>query len=110
MCGHVRDLLPDIAATGLDGIDALTPPPTGNTTPQDAWRVIGADLIVHGVLDPSSWIHRSKEEIVAAMERALPPGMKDRNFLLCTAADGLPDIPRGTWDVLSDARNRFSSR
>jgi len=110
MCGHVKALLPDIAATGLDGIDCLTPPPTGNTTPDDAWAAMGDRLIVHGILDPSEWIHRTPAEIVSAMDRALPPGMRERNFLLCTAADGLPDIPRGTWDVLADAWRRFSSR
>jgi hypothetical protein len=110
MCGHIRDLLADIAATGLDGIDALTPPPTANTTPEDAWDVIGPNLIVHGILDPTRWIHRPTRDIVSAMERALPPGMKDKNFLLCTAADGLPDIPREAWDVLADAWHRFSDR
>ena len=110
MCGHVRDILADIGATGLDGIDALTPPQTGNTTPEDAWEVIGSDLIVHGVLDPSTWIHRSKGDITAAMDHMLLPGMKEKNFLLCTAADGLPDIPRETWGVLADAWDRFSAR
>jgi len=110
MCGHIRGLLADIATTGLDGVDALTPPPTANTTPQDAWDVMGPDLIVHGILDPTRWIHRPAREVVSAMEQALPPGMKDRNFLLCTAADGLPDIPRETWDVIADAWRRFSDR
>ncbi|MEW6358469.1 MAG: uroporphyrinogen decarboxylase family protein [Planctomycetota bacterium] len=110
MCGHVKDLLPDIAATGLDGVDCLTPPPTGNTTPWDAWAVMGPRLIVHGILDPTAWVHRSANEITAAMDRALPPGMKDKNFLLCTAADGLPDIPRDTWDVIAEAWRRFSGR
>ena len=110
MCGHVKGLLADIAATGLDGIDALTPPPTANTAPEDAWAAIGPELIVHGILDPTSWIHRGRDEIVAAVDRALPPGMKDRNFLLCTAADGLPDVPRETWDVLAEAWYRFGRR
>ena len=110
MCGHVKDILPDIASTGLDGIDALTPPPTGNTTPQDAWEAAGPQLIVHGILDPSTWIHRSRNEVVAAMDRALLPGMREKNFILCTAADGLPDVPRETWDVLTEAWRRFSAR
>ena len=110
MCGHVRGLLPEIAATGLDGIDCLTPAPTGNTSAEDAWAVMGPDLIVHAVLDPTAWIHRSDEEILAAMERALPPGMCERNLLLCTAGDGLPDIPRKTWDVLAEGWHRFSAR
>ena len=110
MCGHVNDLLPDIATTGLDGIDCLTPPPTGNTTPQDAWDVIGPDLIVHGILDPSTWIHQPAEAIAAAVELCLTDGLKDRDFILCTAGDGLPDIPRETWDILADTWRRVSAR
>jgi uroporphyrinogen-III decarboxylase len=110
MCGHVKDLLPDIAATGLDGVDCLTPPPTGNTTPEDAWAVAGQGLIVHGVLDPTEWIHRSPSDIASAMRRAMPPGMREKNFLLCTAADGLPDVPREAWAVLAQAWNEASSR
>jgi len=110
MCGHVNGLLDEIAGTGLDGIDALTPPPTADTTPADAWQAMGHQLIVHGVLDPTTWIQRPHGDIVAAMDRLLTPGMKERNFLLCTAADGLPDIPRETWDVLADAWHRFADR
>lgn len=110
MCGHVKGLLADIAMTGLDGIDALTPPPTANSTPHEAWEAMGHQLIVHGVLDPTTWIHRPREEIIAAMDRALPSGMKEKNFILCTAADGLPDLPRDTWDVLAEAWHRFSAR
>lgn len=110
MCGHVKELLPDIAATGLDGVDCLTPPPTGNTTHQDAWEVMGSDLIVHAVLDPSTWVRQSPDAIMAAMDRVLAPGLNERNFILCTAGDGLPDIPRETWDVLAEVWRRFSVR
>ncbi len=110
MCGHVKGLLNDIAATGLDGIDCLTPPPTGNTTPEDAWAASGPELIVHGILDPTAWIQRTADEIMRAMDRALPAGTREKQFLLCTAADGLPDIPRQTWDILAEAHARFSAR
>lgn len=102
MCGHIKNLLPYIAETGLDGIDCLTPTPAGDAAADDAWAVIGDDLIVHEILPPTSWIHRSREEIHAAVGKALS-SRRDRHFLLCTAADGLDDIPRETWDILHDA-------
>ena len=70
----------------------------------------GPDLIVHGILDPATWVHRSAEEIIAGMDCALSPGTNGKNFLLCTAADGFPDIPRETWDIIADAWRRFSDR
>lgn len=36
MCGRLKDLLPEIRETGLDGIHGLTPPPFGDTTFQEA--------------------------------------------------------------------------
>ncbi len=35
-CGHIRDLLPDFRAAGVDAIHCLTLPPTGNTTAAEA--------------------------------------------------------------------------
>jgi uroporphyrinogen-III decarboxylase len=93
MCGHIRGLLSLIAQTGLDGIDALTPPPTGNTTPQEAWQVIGDHLVVHGVWDPTRWLTCPEADLERNLLATLD-GLRGRPYLLCSAADGLAGIPR----------------
>ena len=46
MCGHVKNLLHEIKDTGLDGIHALTPPPTGDTPFELALDVLGDDISI----------------------------------------------------------------
>ena len=89
MCGHVKNILDQIRDTGLDGIHALTPPPTGDTPWELALDVIGEDLIIIGVLDPSIFISGPVEEIAAALDSLYTPGLRRANFILCPAADGI---------------------
>ena len=66
MCGHVKNLLDQIKDTGLDGVHALTPPPTGDTPWELAMDVIGEDLIIIGVFDPTIFILGPVEETASA--------------------------------------------
>ncbi len=89
MCGHVLDLLPDIKRTGLDGIHALTPPPTGNTPWETALDALGDDLIIIGALDPTVFINAPLEGIAEALDSLYTPRLRRANFVLCPFADGI---------------------
>ena len=89
MCGHVRFILDLIKETGCDGIHALTPPPTGDTPWEDALDVIGEDLIIFGVLDPSIFISGPVDGIGPALDQLITPRLREANFCLMPAADGI---------------------
>ncbi|MCE5238010.1 hypothetical protein LLH23_05915 [bacterium] len=93
MCGHLRDLLPIIRETGLDGAHATTPPPHGDTTLEQALDVCGEDFILMGgVFDGS--IFQASEVTAEQMHRALDalytPRLRKAKLLLGLGADGLP--------------------
>jgi hypothetical protein len=90
MCGHVLDILPDIRQTGLDGIHALTPPPTGNTPWEVALDVLGEDVVIVGALDPSIFILGPVEGIGAALDCLYTDRLRRAHFVLCPFADGVP--------------------
>ncbi len=95
MCGHVHGILELIKETHCDGIHALTPPPTGNTPWEMALDVIGEDLIIIGCLDPTIFVIGQIGDIGPALDRLITPRLRDSNFVLCPAADGIPvDIER----------------
>lgn len=93
MCGLLKNLLPVIKETGLDGINALTPPPVGDTSPEEALDVLGEDLIILGFIFDSAIFHKtpvSAEKIAQSLEKIFTPRIRSSHFLLWLPADGLP--------------------
>ena len=89
MCGHVRWLLDDIRGTGLDGIHALTPPPTGDTPWELALDRLGDRQVIFGILDPSIFISGPIERIGPSLDALYSQRLRRANFVLWPAADGI---------------------
>lgn len=89
MCGHIKNLLPLMQGLDMDGIHALTPPPTGDTPWELALDILGEDLIIIGVLDPTILILGPIEKISGALDELYTPRLRHANFILLTAADGI---------------------
>lgn len=102
MCGLINDLLPLIKQTGLDGIDCLTPPPTGDTDFRDAYRIIGGHLMIHGMIDPTDWLPGSVsiDKIAENIENLLKPEIINKPYVFCTGSDGLPGIPLEKYEAI----------
>lgn len=52
-CGHLRAFLPLLADTGVDAIDWLTPPPTGDVVFAAAQQAFGDRICIMGALVPA---------------------------------------------------------
>jgi uroporphyrinogen-III decarboxylase len=100
MCGHMLDILEDIRRTGLDGVHALTPPPTGNTPWETALDILGDDTVLIGALDPSIFITGPVEGIPAALDALYTPRLRRSHFVLCPFADGIP-VPLERFEAVS---------
>lgn len=101
MCGLLKDLLPDICETGLDGINAATPPPHGDTPLEHVLDVCGEDFIIlGGILNGS--VFQAPDVTAAQMRAALEvlytPRLRRAPLLLWLGADGLPTpLERFLW-------------
>ncbi len=92
MCGLLKNLLPSIKETGLDGINGLTPPPIGDTPFELALDTLGEDLIILGGSPDCNLFHNqslSAGEIKQALTRSIPPRIRSAHFLFWLVADGL---------------------
>ncbi|MBM4032493.1 MAG: hypothetical protein FJ291_12005 [Planctomycetes bacterium] len=93
MCGHLKGLLPELAETGLDGINALTPPPVGDLPFEDALDALGDRLIILGGIFDGAVFQKervTRQEIWRALDRLFTPRLRRAPFLLWLGADGLP--------------------
>jgi uroporphyrinogen-III decarboxylase len=105
MCGHVRNILYQIKDTGLDGIHALTPPPTGDTPWEMALDILGEESIIIGVLDPTIFILGKLDEVALALDELYTPRLRRSNFILCPAADGI-SVPLERFQAVSSWMNQ----
>jgi len=90
MCGHILNLLPDIASTGLQGVHGLTPPPVGNTPYERYLDEVGSDQVVIGVFEPSVFNAGTRDDIWRELDALYTPRIRSSRFILWAAADGLP--------------------
>ena len=93
MCGRLAALLDVIARTGLDGINALTPPPTGDVTVEDGLDRLGEDIVILGGVFDESVFQRpgvTRAEIHRALDTLYTRRVRASNLLLWLVADGLP--------------------
>ncbi|HPN84617.1 MAG TPA: uroporphyrinogen decarboxylase family protein [Victivallales bacterium] len=69
MCGHLKDLLPELASSPANAFEAFTSPPLGNTTLLDG-RTACPDKCLVGGTNAMLWL-RKPEEIIAKIEESL---------------------------------------
>jgi uroporphyrinogen-III decarboxylase len=93
MCGHVRGILHLIRETRCDGIHALTPAPTGDCPWEAALDELGEELVIIGILDPSIFIMGPIDRIGEEMSARITPRLREANFILWPAADGVAVSP-----------------
>ena len=93
MCGHLKALLPVLRETGLDGINAVPPPPAGTTFFEDVLDSYGEDFLLFGAILAPSVLHRpsvSRDELHAFLEQLSTPRLRQARLVLWVAVDGLP--------------------
>ena len=92
MCGHLRTLLPTIRETGLDGINAVTPPPVGDTVYEDVLDAYSDDFVLFGAVLSPTVFHCAglgHEELHAFLDHLYTPRLRRSHMVLWLAADGL---------------------
>ena len=99
-CGHLHDLLPLIARTGLDGIESLTPPPTGNVELHYAREMLGPDRTIIGGLDPVWFAQATSQEVESRVESIAEEVSPGRHFMLMPSDSTPADVPLANFDAV----------
>jgi len=83
MCGHLKALLPDIAALPAAGIEAFTSPPVGNTTFLDGRTACGDKCLIGGT-NAALWLEDAGT-IIRTIERDLDALPHHRGIVVTSA-------------------------
>lgn len=100
MCGHLKDMLPRMRDLGIDGIEAVTPAPTGDCTARMVRDELGSDKIIIGGFDPTNFARESRDRVRQAVREAVEPMRDDPRFIL-----GNEEIsPAAKWENVLTVR------
>jgi len=106
-CGHMRDLLPMVRETGLDGIESLNPPPTGNTELAYGREVLGPGRSIWGGLDPVFFLRATPAEIEQEVRQIISVVAPGDHFVLMPADSTPAGVPLDHFDVVRRTIDRY---
>lgn len=93
-CGAIGDRLDLIAASGVDGLECLDPPPVGDVRLAEAKAEWGDRLFIKGNVDPIHTLLRGTPDSVRAdVRERLRVGAHGGGFILSSACSVAPDTP-----------------
>ena len=82
MCGKLRDMVDVLREVSIDGIEAATPPPTGDAPARLLREELGDELLIIGGLDPTRASVCRKDEFRRLVEETLDEMEGDGRFIL----------------------------
>ncbi len=107
-CGAIGDRLELMAATGIDGIDTMDPPPLGNTELADAKQQVGDKLFLKGNIDPVNVLLQGSVDTVREDARSkLEAAKAGGGYILSSACSVAPNVPPQNLMVLHEVIAEF---
>jgi len=103
MCGHLKNLLPVIKETGLDGVHAMTPAPIGVAPWDLGFDILGDDTIIIGSLSLclANPTLGNPVDIRERLDSLVTDRLRGAHLILNAGADGTP-LPVGTFYAVRD--------
>ncbi len=62
-CGQIKNLIVDMKATGIDVIESMSPPPTGDIYTYEAREKLGDDITLIGGIEPTVLLNYGMDEL-----------------------------------------------
>jgi len=100
-CGHIKDLLPLMAGTGVDAIESISPPPTGNIELEDAIKLLPERVALIGGIEPLFFRNCTLEQLEQRVNKLLA-AMKGRRFILANSDSCPPDVTYEKFKLVSE--------
>lgn len=99
-CGHLRYLVPYIAASNIDAIESVSEPPTGNISIKEFSEQLPERIAIIGGLEPTFFINSTTEELEARVDM-LCNHFKGKRFILANADSCPPMVDIDKFSLIS---------
>jgi len=108
-CGHIKDLLPYMAKTGIDAIESVSPPPTGNIEIWDAAANLPDGIALIGGIEPVNFLKLSSPELEKYAGDLLSrmKDIKRRGYILANSDSCPPGVAVEKFKLISDIVKRM---
>lgn len=105
-CGLIKNLLPFIAESGVDGIESITPKPMGDLTMKEAFEMLPKDMVLIGGIDASVMEQTSCEELCHYVENLLEE-MRGHRFILANSDSCPPNVSHEKFIAIGKIVEKF---
>lgn len=99
-CGHLRGLLPLMAASHIDMVESVSPPPTGNVELWEARAMLPGTIGLIGGIEPTVFLRSTMEELEAYVRNLIERMGKGR-FILANSDSCPPGVERKKFSMVS---------
>ena len=107
-CGAIGDRLELMAATGIDGVDTMDPPPLGDTDLADAKRRVGERLFLKGNIDSVNVLLKgTAEQCRASARERLAAAATGGGYILSSACSVAPHVPPENLAALVETAEEY---
>jgi len=108
-CGHLKLLMPMIAQSGIDGIESLSSPPTGDTEPEYARELMGDEAVFFGGIDPVEFQSLKSDILAVRVEQVIERNKDNPRFVLMPSDSTPPNVPMENYKVVIETLKRMYS-
>ncbi|MFO7610953.1 MAG: uroporphyrinogen decarboxylase family protein [Clostridia bacterium] len=100
-CGQLRNLLPEMAKTGIDVIESMSPPPTGDIYTYEARALLPDNIGLIGGIEPTVLLNYNMEDLAEYVREIIEKTGKHR-FILGNADSCPPGVEKEKFVMISE--------
>jgi len=104
-CGHMKDIVKYEFLAGVDMVESLSPPPTGNIYTWEAFQVMPENIGIIGGIEPTVFLNSTLEELEVYTLKLLD-AVKGRRFILANSDSCPPGVSLEKFKMVSSLLNR----
>ena len=105
-CGHIRALVPLMKKTGIDIIESISPPPTGNIELWEAKEMLNGEVGLIGGIEPTVFLNSTLEQLEGYVQKLIDK-MGKKSFILANSDSCPPGVSIEKFKLITDIVSRM---